>query len=445
MISFHNATIARKGKKIFQNLHLNLEHNKHFVVRGLNGSGKTTLLEAIAGELSAIEGKISYSFIDEHLSWDDRFHQRKKLIHYIPAHALQSALGNHPDFFYQQRYYTMGDANLPTVQDFLGDSATFDRTAFPASFNIEKVLALELPRLSNGQLKKVLIIRELMKGIPKVLVMDYPLDGLDATSRTELCSFIDSLVNTFDIQIILTDHGQQLPAAINTQIMVDNCQAIRIETFMHQDKHQYVLEPTSNYERNVNESVIEMKNVQIKYGENIIIDRLDWRVNKGERWALTGRNGAGKTTIFSLIYADHPMAYSQHVTLFGKRRGSGESIWDIKNRISYLGPEQFHYLDPNSLNKTGRQYLHQRSCDEAVLNDLIKFFEVDLFIDDPLRYYSSGQLQLILLMTCFTTTKELLLLDEPFQFLDPSSRSRVNFISGKPSASGHNTDYDHTL
>src|SRR5690606_24900010 len=107
----------------------------------------------------------------------------------------------------------------------------------------------------------------------------------------------------------------------------------------------------------VGEPVVEMKDLTIAYSGKKIISDLNWRVNKGERWALTGKNGSRKTTLFSLIYADHPMAYSQKVFLFGKRRGSGESIWDIKKRINYMGPEQMHFLDHRAQAFTGREYI----------------------------------------------------------------------------------------
>ncbi|MDZ7647358.1 MAG: ATP-binding cassette domain-containing protein [Cytophagales bacterium] len=83
-------------------------------------------------------------------------------------------------------------------------------------------------------------------------------------------------------------------------------------------------------------------------------------MNRGERWALTGPNGSGKTTLFSLIYADHPMAYSEQVYLFDKRRGTGESIWDVKRRISYLEPEQVHFLDATTSLLTVYEFLNAK-------------------------------------------------------------------------------------
>jgi len=172
--------------------------------------------------------------------------------------------------------------------------------------------------------------------------------------------------------------------------------------------------------------IVEMNEVKIQYGKKVVLEHLNWKITQGERWALTGRNGSGKTTLFSLIYADHPMAYSEKVYLFGKRRGTGESIWDIKKRISYLGPEQMHFLDYTTLQLSTRKYLENVSSEKEQIDKLLDYFEVTKWQNHTLKQLSSGHLQLVMLMAMFLSQKELLLLDEPFQFLDPKQKERVS-------------------
>jgi molybdate transport system ATP-binding protein len=177
-------------------------------------------------------------------------------------------------------------------------------------------------------------------------------------------------------------------------------------------------------EHSSNEPIVEMRDLTIRYDKKEIIRQFNWKVHKGERWALTGPNGSGKTTIFSLIYADHPMAYSQQVYLFGKRRGTGESIWDIKKRINYLGPELLTYLNPFNIISSAYDFIlqHHKLIDKDQLNDVISYFQAEYFIYIPMRFLSSGQLQLTLIIGSLLSDKELLLLDEPFQFLDPKQQ-----------------------
>ncbi|HEX8061364.1 MAG TPA: ATP-binding cassette domain-containing protein [Cyclobacteriaceae bacterium] len=174
----------------------------------------------------------------------------------------------------------------------------------------------------------------------------------------------------------------------------------------------------------ISDTIVEIKDLKIQYGDTVILKDFSWSVRRGDRWALVGANGSGKTTLFSIIFADHPLAYSQQVYLFGKRRGTGESIWQIKDRINYMGPELVSYLDPQSTLLTAREYI-LRKGDAKKLSELIKFFGAGKFIDQRIRELSSGQVQLTLLMSCFISSKELLLLDEPFQFLAPNVRDRV--------------------
>ncbi|WP_165823959.1 ATP-binding cassette domain-containing protein [Pseudochryseolinea flava] len=431
MITFHDVTISSRGQIRLKDFNLIIEDNHHYIIRGSNGSGKTTLLESIAGIVHATSGTVEYSFIGSDLTWDERFYLRKQHIHYIPTHALQSTLSTHPEFFYQQRYYTIGDVQLPTVQDFLGAESKFDASTFPASFNIGQLLPLELTRLSNGQLKKVLIIRALMKNIPKVLLLDYPLDGLDSQSRQDLCDFIDHMAKSFSIQVIMTDHGDQLPKIIDRQIVLDKFCVIDNSAYeVEPERAEPTIPKNQQTALNNDKPIVEMQGVRIKYGKHTIIDNLNWKINEGERWALTGRNGSGKTTIFSLIYADHPMAYSEKVFLFGKRRGSGESMWDIKKRITYLGPEQLHYFNAATVSKTARQFLLEEK--PSSIEVLLDHFNAHTFIDLPVKDLSSGQLQLLLLMKSFIAPKDLLLLDEPFQFLDNESKTKLNsFLSSQ--------------
>jgi molybdate transport system ATP-binding protein len=121
------------------------------------------------------------------------------------------------------------------------------------------------------------------------------------------------------------------------------------------------------------------------------------------------------------------MAYSQQVFLFGKRRGRGESIWDIKHRINYLGPEIISYLNTRYISITGREYIinQHKNLSNTALNDILRHFDTNAFADKPVKFLSSGELQLMLIVSSLLSGKELLLLDEPFQFLDPPMKARV--------------------
>jgi molybdate transport system ATP-binding protein len=423
MIQLRDVSVHLHNSTLWNNLNLKFENETNYLIRGRNGSGKTTLLKLLSGNLRPKSGTLHYSFIPDDGNWDERYQLRKQFVHFIPTHALHDVLRSH-EFYYQQRYYTI-EGEMQTVRNYLGDRVDRLHTIqLPDSFNINHLLDLEMTRLSNGQIKKVIILSQLLDSIPKVLLLDYPFEGLDGDSRIELSEFLDHLSVGHGVQLIVADHDDpQLLKSVSKVFDLDHvpsCIHDRTSTRSHP-----VISISDNPERvqSFTEPVVEMQDLTIRYGDKVIIDKLNWTIRKGERWALTGRNGSGKTTLFSLIFADHPMAYSEKVFLFGKRRGSGESIWDIKRRISYLGPEQLHFLDNMTENLKAREYLKSASAIE--LKKLIDLFGVEDIVERKLNQLSDGELQLILLMSLFVSKKEILMLDEPFQFLDHERKELV--------------------
>ena len=428
MIEIRNAVVIKSGNKLFDHFSWKIKDGEHWVISGPNGSGKTTLLEIISAAVHLPQGELTFSFIDGD-TWDERYAQRRRKIHYIPAHAIHTLLSDVQGLYYQQRYYGIGDERIPLVKEVLGTSGEeIKNLPIPESLSINHLLNLEVTRLSNGQLKKVLLLKAVVAEIPKLLLLDYPFEGLDFDSREDLCRFIDFLVLTYGVQIILVDHHHHLPRVINRKLTLNE--------FAIEAEEVYSLGPsvvsspkgTPSDNSHPKVPVIEIKDLKIKYQDHIVLEEFNWTVHQGERWALIGRNGSGKTTLFSMIFADHPMAYSQQIWLFGRRRGTGESIWQIKNRIAYVGPELVSYLAPRSISLSAREHIRSinKKLNESSLNVLIDHFGAQNFMDKPVRSLSSGELQLMLIMNCFLTDKELLLLDEPFQFLDGRQRRNLS-------------------
>jgi molybdate transport system ATP-binding protein len=428
MIDLRKISIRKAGQKLFTDFNFNIEAGENILISGDNGSGKTTLLEIIAGVIPVTQGEVHYDFVTG-TSWEERYQQRKQAIHFLSAEAALTRIHQH-DLFYQQRYYSLGDEFVPSVKEFLGEEMIeqIHKMKFPSSLAIDHLLHLKLTTLSNGQQKRVMMLQNLVKQIPKMLALDYPFESLDRKSRNDLIEFLEVLSTQHGVQLIITDHDSELPAVMNRKVVLKDFQILEQSNFKPTARIKLEEVKSRNDSLPPVSPVVEFKKLTIRYGDTTIISNLDWTINKGERWALAGKNGSGKTTLFSLIYADHPLAYSQQVFLFGKRRGSGESIWDIKNRISYVGPEQMNFLDPKDKGLTGRAYCIKgiKNHDEKNLTSLIRFFEADSFIDKPLRQLSSGEVQLVFIMKSLLVPKELLLLDEPFRFLDLNQKEKLN-------------------
>ena len=170
-----------------------------------------------------------------------------------------------------------------------------------------------------------------------------------------------------------------------------------------------------------------MKDVDVQYSDKIILDGINWEVKKGERWSLSGSNGAGKSTLLSLINGDNPQAYANEIYLFDNRRGSGESIWDIKRKIGYISPELHLYFDTyitafdvvasGLFDTIGLFRLLNEEQVEKV-ESWINLLQLQSLASQLLTNLPLGKQRLILLARALVKNPPLLLLDEPAQGLD---------------------------
>jgi molybdate transport system ATP-binding protein len=172
--------------------------------------------------------------------------------------------------------------------------------------------------------------------------------------------------------------------------------------------------------------VVELRGVNVSYGERAVLREVTWTVRAGERWAVLGPNGSGKTTLLSLLSADHPQAYSNDVRLFGRRRGSGESIWDVKRQIGLVSPElHLYFSEPLSAAQTAAtgffDVLVRRPtspAQDARVRGLFEEFGIAELAGRPFAQLSTGEQRLVLLVRALVKAPPLLILDEPFQGLD---------------------------
>jgi molybdate transport system ATP-binding protein len=184
-------------------------------------------------------------------------------------------------------------------------------------------------------------------------------------------------------------------------------------------------------------SAVKMEAATIQYQGKVILKQVDWEVKKATQWALRGPNGAGKSTLISMITADNPQSYSQKLWLFDRRRGSGESIWDIKKRIGFVSPELHLYFksadnclsviasglfDTIGLFKklTGEQTQRVLAWMEVLG---IRHLQNEFF-----QRLSTGEQRLVLLARAFVKNPPLLILDEPCQGLDPDQIEHIKNV-----------------
>lgn len=215
--------------------------------------------------------------------------------------------------------------------------------------------------LSSGELRKFLIVRSLVNK-PRILVLDNPFIGLDTASRLVLNNLLEQLAELDHLQIILVlSNPSDIPDMITHVLPIKDKtiypemsrQGFLVDTssidnlFAFNDVTPFPQSDKEKVDNNSFENAAVLKNIHIKYGTRTILKDLNWTIKRGEKWALLGVNGSGKSTLLSLICGDNPQAYANDITLFDRKRGTGESIWDIKKRIGYISPEMHLYYLKN--------------------------------------------------------------------------------------------------
>ena len=280
-----------------------------------------------------------------------------------------------------------------------------------------------LVTLSSGELRKYQLRRALESGT-KVLVIDNPYIGLDPQARKDLTRQLTELSATTTLVLVLS-RVAEIPPFITHVVPVADGQMgeiVPLEAYL-----DAVLPP----------AVIRMRGVTISYGERVILDALDWTVREGEHWALTGANGSGKSTLLSLICADNPRAYACDIELFGRPRGSGETIWDIKRNIGYVSPElhRAFQVDAPALDivasglfDTEGLFRHPSGEQFACARRWMAEFGIEDLAEKPFLRLSSGQQRLCLVARAFVKDPRLYVLDEPLHGLDEPQRRRVKSL-----------------
>ena len=175
-----------------------------------------------------------------------------------------------------------------------------------------------------------------------------------------------------------------------------------------------------------------MRDVTVRYGGATIFQNINWAIRAGESWALLGPNGSGKTTLLSLILGDHPQAYSNDITVFGQKIGSGISVWDVKQKIGWVSPElHLHFQDSFTCLETVESGFHDtiglyQEVTSAQRREALRWlrrFGLETSADSPLYELSAGLQRTVLLARALVKRPALLILDEPCQGLDSAHRS----------------------
>ena len=254
--------------------------------------------------------------------------------------------GPNADHYYQQRYNSFDSDGHLTVLDYLIEHGLILSNTYHSEileiFGLNSFLEKERIKLSSGQTRKLLLASALINR-PRILWLDNPYVGLDQKSRINLNKLLDRIVEPNQLTLILSGHFTELPVCISKYLLMEGGTIIQEvehlinpEICEHSNPSKSLFEYFQKVPKSAEHSILKMADVSIVYDNHPIVNQFNWEVLRGEKWALLGSNGSGKSSLLSYIYADHPQAYANGVNLFGKKRGNGESIWEVKTQDRFF-------------------------------------------------------------------------------------------------------------
>ncbi len=174
-------------------------------------------------------------------------------------------------------------------------------------------------------------------------------------------------------------------------------------------------------------TLVKMENISIQFNERPILQNIYWEIKQGEFWQLTGPNGSGKTTLLSMIIGDSSKGYGQRLYLFGKKKGTGETVWDIKQHIGYFTPSvvgEFPRMDSvermllsGYVDSIGLYILPSGQQIKLAAQWLLLLGLYDIR-KQPFRLLSLTQQRMLLIARAMVKHPPLLILDEPTAGLD---------------------------
>lgn len=401
-----------------------------WAVIGRNGAGKQHLSQLLAGKLEVEKDCLQHSF------------GRIRILSFEAQQALYEK-----DLRDDDSEFMEGQDSGTTVRELLGLQGPLPPQL--AFLRLEPLLDRGYRLLSSGEARKTLLAQALLAK-PDLLVLDEPFDSLDQDAMAHLDEFFAELLNnggptllfllnTLDevhawhSHLAVMDKGELIAAGTTADLRDDSA----LQALLSFDAGSLPQWPEALPARAAPDVLVDLRQGQVRYGERVIFSGLDFTIRRGQHTLLTGPNGCGKSTLLGLVTGDHPQCYSNDLRIFGTRRGSGETIWELKRQLGIVSASlhRDHRVTGSALHIVLSGFHDSIGLYDAVTPQQIEHARrwlqltgMEAKANVAFRQLSYGEQRLVLVARALVKQPALLILDEPTQGLDAVNRLRVLYF-----------------
>lgn len=435
------------GRFQLRDISWTIQPGEHWLIAGGNGSGKSALAAALAGEGDDIAGTRS------------GLPDRVVLVSYERQAELIDAERRKDDADILD--VIAEGTPVSEIIDQVCQEPELAQTLVDA-LGLQPLMGRAFRKLSTGETRKVMLIRALTSR-PELLVLDEPFDGLDHGSLLWLQEHLGVLAKSVPMVLVL-NRFDECPDFITDIAYVDDGQLLHqvrrddesavaeLQQLLHLKTSELEVPPADPAAQlpalDTGEPLVQLTGATIRYADNTVFENLDWTIQAGEHWQLSGPNGSGKTCLLSLITGDHPQCYVNDIKVFGFQRGSGESIWQIKQYIGYVSTAlQWEYRVSIGLRNVIISgfydsiglYTKSTDTEKAIADQWLELLGMADRANEPFNGLSYGEQRLLLIARAMVKHPPLLILDEPCLGLDDMNRQLVLALIERICESGATT------
>lgn len=434
LFSLRQLSLSFRARPVLKGIDWTWNTGDHWAIVGPNGAGKSALAGVLSGENRHYAGDYARS---EELNAAGvayvGFEQARQLCE--RDRKLDCA-----------EYASDAQDRGTSVGDLLrgDDTQPERRAALVELLRIGHILDRGLRYVSTGEMRKALLASALLRN-PGLLILDGPMDGLDADTQQTLGQALDRIIVASPAVLVLCRSADEVPAACNKVMLIENGRIVEagerqavlagtgVKRLLTPEPLEFTSPPAqiTTRESSPSEATLQLDQVSVNFGDLCVFRDLSWTLKQNQHCMICGPNGSGKSTLLDLLTGDNHKAYGQAISFLGKRRGQGESVWDIKAlfgrvdaRMQFAVPNGSSVIDvvlSGFYDSTG---LRDRTTDRqrAAARDWLH--ALGLGKDMPAEFHtlSFGLQRLVLLARAMVKGPAILLLDEATLSLDAGHR-----------------------